>query len=193
MAFGNNYYGSNNFTTPFTPYTQNQGYQQPSYYNNNMGMGVGNNAFMQPQQPMNMNSNNNAMNNQNTNQQIYLPLTFVSDFNEAKRFIVNPNQTIYMRDSNAKDIMYIKSMDSQGTINFQTKKLVDVDLNNNANYGQNSNPNGQNPGIDLSNYVKRDEFKALQDKINELNASILALNKPLNKEVNNNPSREKRG
>lgn len=191
MAFGNNnYYGGNNFTTPFTPYTQNQGYQQPSYYNN-MGMGMGNNTYIPPQQPIA--SNNNAVNNQNVNQQIYLPLTFVSDFNEAKRFIVNPNQTIYMRDSNAKDIMYIKSMDSQGTINFQTKKLVDVDLNNNVNYGQNSNPSGQNSSIDLSNYVKRDEFKVLQDKINELNASILALNKPLNKEVNNNPNREKRG
>nr|DAR54926.1 MAG TPA: hypothetical protein [Caudoviricetes sp.] len=187
MAFGNNnYYGGNNYTTPFTPYA-NQSYMQPSYYNN-MGMGMGNNNAYMQQQPI-INNNNNSNQNQ-SNQQIYLPLTFVSDVNEAKRFIVNPNQTIYMRDSNSKDVMYIKSMDSQGTINFQTKKLVDVDMNS---LNSNQQVQTQQNNIDLSNYVKRDELKALQDKINELNNALLSFNKPLNKEMNNNTTREKRG
>ena len=149
---------------------QNYGYQQPQYQQNQMQQPIMNNGINQ--------------NHQQNNQQIYLPLTFVSDINEAKRFIVNPNQTIYMRDSNSKDIMYIKSMDSQGTINFQVKKLVDVDMNNNSQ---------QNNSIDLRDYVKRDELKELKDKINDLNNALMSFNKPLNKENTNNTFREKRG
>ena len=74
MAYGNNnYYGANNYATPFTPYTQNQSYAQPNYYNNAMGMN--NNSYVQ--QPI-MNNGINQ-NQQQSNQQIYLPLTFVSD------------------------------------------------------------------------------------------------------------------
>ena len=188
MAYGNNnYYGANNYSTPFTPYTQNQSYAQPNYYNNAMGMN--NNSYVQ--QPI-MNNGTNQ-NQQQSNQQIYLPLTFVRDINEAKRFIVNPNQTIYMRDSNSKDIMYIKSMDSQGTINFQVKKLVDVDMNNNNNNQNSQMNNQQNNSIDLRDYVKRDELKELKDKINDLNNALMSFNKPLNNGNTNNNTREKRG
>ena len=89
--------------------------------------------------------------------------------------------------------MYIKSMDSQGTINFQVKKLVDVDMNNNNN-NQNSQMNSQqNNSIDLRDYVKRDELKELKDKINDLNNALMSFNKPLNNGNTNNTSREKRG
>ena len=75
--------------------------------------------------------------------------------------------------------MYIKSMDSQGTINFQVKKLVDVDMNNNNNQNSQMN-NQQNNSIDLRDYVKRDELKELKDKINDLNNALISFNKPLN-------------
>ena len=64
MAYGNNnYYGANNYATPFTPYTQNQSYAQPNYYNNAMGMN--NNSYVQ--QPI-MNNGINQ-NQQQSNQQ----------------------------------------------------------------------------------------------------------------------------
>ncbi len=167
----NNYYGNNNYTSPYTPYTGGL-YQQPSYYT--------------PQQQNAFNGSLNALNqgNQqvppyqnNPQQQIYLPLTFVGDYNEAKMFIVKPNQTVYLRDTNNKDIMYIKSVDSQGTTNLQVKKLVDFDMNSQQQNNNNNNPIMSNePKIDMSEYVKKDEIKNLESRIEELSNIISNIN-----------------
>lgn len=97
---------------------------------------------------------------QQPQQQVYLPLTFVNGINEAKMFIVQPNQTFYLRDNTAKDILYIKSVDSQGTPNIQIKKLVDVQEQLVQTMQQNQ--------IDLSGYVTKEEFQKLEKKIEEL-------------------------
>lgn len=97
---------------------------------------------------------------QQPQQQVYLPLTFVNGINEAKMFIVQPNQTFYLRDNTAKDILYIKSVDSQGTPNIQIKKLVDVQEQPLQTMQQNQ--------IDLSGYVTKEEFQKLEKKIEEL-------------------------
>lgn len=169
--YNNNYYGNNNYTSPYTPYTASY-YQQPNYY--------------QPQQQNAFNSPLNASNQmpqsnqqyQTPMQQVYLPLTFVTDYNEAKMFIVKPNQTVYLRDTNNKDIMYIKSVDSQGTTNLQVKKLVDYDMNN-AQQNKCEQPISNEPKIDMSEYVKKEEIKSLESKIEELNNIISNMdNKP---------------
>lgn len=126
-------YGNNNFYGGYNPYNNyayggfNQQMVNNPYQAQNTNVG-------QPQQP----------------QQVYLPLTFVNGINEAKMFIVQPNQTVYLRDNTAKDILYIKSVDSQGTPNIQIKRLVDIQE-------QASQP--QASQIDLSDFVKKEDLK----------------------------------
>lgn len=99
---------------------------------------------MYPQQP-NQNYQNNYI--QPTQQTVYHPLTFVSGIEGAKAFIVNPNQTIYLIDSDS-DKLFIKSADSNGRYTIQTKRIVDVDI--------------EAPKI---NYVTLDDFNALKEKV----------------------------
>lgn len=72
--------------------------------------------------------------NQYTQQQTnYLPLTFISGIEGAKAFIVAPNQTVYLRDSDA-EIIYIKTADSQGRYNLKAYNLVPVEQSKPAEY-----------------------------------------------------------
>lgn len=132
MAYGNYYNGYN-------PYMQNNAFyggfnQQPN-----------NNSF----QPQNVN-----VAQPQATQQVYLPLTFVSGIEEAKKFIVQPNQTIYLRDNNTQDILYIKSVDSQGTPYLQVKKLIDA-----------NSTEEPKQTINTEDFVKREEFNRLEKKI----------------------------
>ena len=68
--------------------------------------------YSQPQQPQ-------------TN---YLPLTFISGIEGAKAFIVAPNQTVYLKDSDS-NILYEKKADAQGRYSltaFELKPISDV-------------------------------------------------------------------
>lgn len=127
-------------------------------YGNNFygGYNYGGYNYTNPQMQMQM----QTQQVQQPQQQVYLPLTFVNGINEAKMFIVQPNQTFYLRDNTAKDILYIKSVDSQGTPNIQIKKLVDVQEQPLQTMQQNQ--------IDLSGYVTKEEFQKLEKKIEEL-------------------------
>ena len=127
-------------------------------YGNNFygGYNYGGYNYTNPQMQMQM----QTQQVQQPQQQVYLPLTFVNGINEAKMFIVQPNQTFYLRDNTAKDILYIKSVDSQGTPNIQIKKLVDVQEQPVQTMQQNQ--------IDLSGYVTKEEFQKLKKKIEEL-------------------------
>ena len=127
-------------------------------YGNNFygGYNYGGYNYTNPQMQMQM----QTQQVQQPQQQVYLPLTFVNGINEAKMFIVQPNQTFYLRDNTAKDILYIKSVDSQGTPNIQIKKLVDVQEQPVQTMQQNQ--------IDLSGYVTKEEFQKLEKKIEEL-------------------------
>ena len=73
-----------NYNNPYN------GYQ----YNNYM------NQYQQPMQPQMQ---------QQTN---YLPLTFINGIEGAKAFIVAPNQTVYLKDSDS-NILYEKKADAQ--------------------------------------------------------------------------------
>ena len=67
--------------------------------------------------------------NQYTQQQTnYLPLTFISGIEGAKAFIVAPNQTVYLKDSDS-NILYEKKADAQGRYSltaFELKPINDV-------------------------------------------------------------------
>lgn len=127
-------------------------------YGNNFygGYNYGGYNYTNPQMQMQM----QPQQAQQPQQQVYLPLTFVNGINEARMFIVQPNQTIYLRDNTAKDILYIKSVDSQGTPNIQIKRLVDVQ--------EQPVQTTQQTQIDLSDYVTKEEFQRLEKKIEEL-------------------------
>lgn len=65
--------------------------------------------YTQPQQPQ-------------TN---YLPLTFISGIEGAKAFIVAPNQTVYLKDSDS-NILYEKKADAQGRYSLTAYEMKPV-------------------------------------------------------------------
>ena len=85
----------------------------------------------------------------------YIPLTFVSGIEGAKAFIVAPNQTVYLRDSDS-DTLFIKSADVQGRYSLKVYTLVPTEA-----------PSKHTPEyvtIDTLNNLK----KELEEKINKL-------------------------
>lgn len=56
----------------------------------------------------------------------YIPLTFVSGIEGAKAFIVAPNQTVYLRDSDT-ETLFIKTADNQGRYTLKTYNLTPTD------------------------------------------------------------------
>lgn len=61
--------------------------------------------------------------NMYTQQTIYQPLAFVNGIEGAKAFIVNPNQTIYLMDSDS-NTMFIKTADPQGRYTLKSFNLI---------------------------------------------------------------------
>ena len=86
--------------------------------------------------------------------QQYIPLTFVSGIEGAKAYIVAPNQTVYLRDSDS-DTIFIKTADAQGRYTLNTYTLVPVTDANKAPV-----------------YASVESLKVLEDKINKLEALI---------------------
>ncbi len=60
-------------------------------------------------------------------QQIYLPITYINGYNEAKRFLVFPNQTIFLKDDE-NGILYEKQVDSAGKVYLRPYKLTQIKL-----------------------------------------------------------------
>ena len=58
----------------------------------------------------------------------YLQLTFINGIEGAKAFIVAPNQTIYLKDSDS-NILYEKKADAQGRYTLTAFELKQVELN----------------------------------------------------------------
>lgn len=88
----------------------------------------------------------------------YLPLTFISGIEGAKAFIVAPNQTVYLKDSDS-NILYEKKADAQGRYSltaFELKPINDV-----------SKPQGE--------YATINDLKALKDELNILSSEVQKL------------------
>lgn len=94
---------------------------------------------------------------QSQQQASYIPLTFVNGIEGAKAYIVSPNSTIYLRDSDS-DKIYIKSSDAQGRLMMRTYRLVEVNDRDDKQMTQ--------------EFATRDELKEIRDKIDEIQSKL---------------------
>lgn len=85
-------------------------------------------------------------------------IIWVSGEAGAKAYLVAPNNTVQLWDSEAQTI-YLKSADASG---MPTMKVLDYTIRNSAPA---TVPAVQQP---VSDYVTRDEFNALAEKLNRL-------------------------
>lgn len=85
-------------------------------------------------------------------------IIWVSGEAGAKAYLVAPNNTVQLWDSEAQTI-YLKSADASG---MPTMKILDYTIRNSA---PTTAPAVQQP---VSDYVTRDEFNALAEKLNRL-------------------------
>lgn len=133
----NNY---NNFnTSPYMGAVNNYGLPN---YNNNYG---GNANFQNFQQSYYQQQN--AKGNNNNFVGIY-----VNGVEEANKYILGANQTIYMRD-NTSDLLFVKTSDSQGKYSLKAYHLIEDDTQG-------------------SEYVKKADFSILQASVNKLSESL---------------------
>lgn len=160
-------------------YMNNYGYPQqmnnqmstPYYgYPNNMQSTIDrleklqNQQYQQQQQQMNYQQPIQPQTNVNWVQ--------VTNIQQAKEQIVQPNNTVWMMDSSLPRI-YVKSVSPVGKIDFQPYQLVPLDENGNL-------PNQQMPVQQMNeqqmvpneNYVHIEEFNKLTKTVNELNQKI---------------------
>lgn len=97
----------------------------------------------------------------------------VTNIQQAKEQIVQPNNTVWMMDSSLPRI-YVKSVSPVGKIDFQPYQLVPLDENGNLPNQQMQVPQQVNEQqmVDNQNYVHVDEFNKLTQVVNELNQKI---------------------
>ena len=132
-------------------YSYQNPYGQMPYgnpYNNGYGMQQA--TQQMPYQQQNNNMYNAQQMQQQPTQQNYLPLTFVSGIEGAKAFIVNPNQVIYLKDSDS-DVLFEKKADSQGKYTLTAFKLTQIDINNIGKTNVNI------PPIKTENFLTKDK------------------------------------
>ena len=95
----------------------------------------------------------------------------VTNIQQAKEQIVQPNNTVWMMDSSLPRI-YVKSVSPVGKIDFQPYQLVPLDENGNLPNGQQMIINEQHNIENNQDYVHEDEFNKLTQIVNELNQKI---------------------
>lgn len=100
----------------------------------------------------------------------YIPLTFVSGIEGAKAFIVAPNQTVYLRDSDS-ETLFVKTADVQGRYTLKVYNLIPIEE---AQRGQKTNF----ATIDALNSLKSD----FEEKMNKISAELEKLNGGKNNE-----------
>ena len=100
----------------------------------------------------------------------YIPLTFVSGVEGAKAYIVAPNQTVYLRDSDT-DVLYIKTADIQGKYTLKAYNLVPIENNQKA-------VNVEFASIEALNALKND----FEQKMNKISLELEKLNGGKNNE-----------
>ncbi len=152
------------------------GYFGNSMYNQNGNIQPMNMQFYNPMQPQmdrlqqiqQQQQNQQQFNSQQYSQpqqpQSNVNWVQVTNMQNAKEQIVQPNNTMWMMDA-SKPQIYVKSVSNVGTIEFKAYKLVDIEEENNL-----SSNNIQQ--IDGQNYVHIDEFNKLAQVVQELTAKI---------------------
>ena len=130
-------------------YNYNQYGQYPYNYAQQPAYQQQYNQYQQPQQMQQMQQ-----------QTQYIPLTFVSGIEGAKAFIVAPNQTVYLRDSDT-ETLFIKTADNQGRYTLKTYNLTPTD-------GVTKQNNVEFATISELNAVKRD----FEERMNKLSLEL---------------------
>lgn len=82
-----------------------------------------------------------------------LQMAYVNGLEGAKSYIMNANQTMYLRDNNDETIMYEKKTDSVGRYQIKGFKLIEMQVENNA-------------------FKTTDDIKMLNDKLDSIIAMI---------------------
>lgn len=145
-------------------YNQNYGYGYPYGVN-----------YQIPYQQPNYNNMGNVVQNQNQQQPqpqtSYLPLTFTSGVVGVKSFIVQPNQTVFLRDSDeGSDLLFQKSADMYGKYTIKAYHMVEVNLDD---IGKPINENEKKFTPEVATKEDLINFKLLfENKINELSSLI---------------------
>lgn len=133
-----------NYTNPYTNtyggYYPQSNYPQPNYNNayNYQQMMAQQQTMPQIQQPN------------------YLPLTYVNGEEGAKAYIVSPNTTIYLRDSDSNKL-FIKSSDNNGKYTIEAYELTPI--------GENSQKAQiSHESIDPNQFISKEQLSALESK-----------------------------
>lgn len=110
----------------------------------------------------------------------YLQLTFINGIEGAKAFIVAPNQTIYLKDSDS-NILYEKKADAQGRYTLTAFELKPVEINT--------------PTAPVkSEYATTSDLNALKsifiEQMNTLSSKIEKLSLTQNKEATSNEQQQ---
>lgn len=150
-------YGNYPFGNPYQAYGMgNQNYQQ------NYGQQVQTQPMMQPTpQP----------------QTSYLPLTFTSGAVGAKAFIVGPNQTVFLKDSDeGSDLLFEKSADQYGKYTLKAYHLSEVKLDDIGKPIQKAQMTESITKEDLQFFATKNDLNDLktifENKMNDLSALI---------------------
>lgn len=101
----------------------------------------------------------------------------VTNIQQAKEQIVQPNNTVWMMDSSLPRI-YVKSVSPVGKIDFQPYQLVPLDENGNLPNNQQI-PIQQEQMEDGQGYVPVEEFNKLTKTVNDLKQTIITLNQKI--------------
>ncbi len=139
-------------------------YQQPNYY-------------PQQQIPQPQITQQQSVIPQNNSNQITSSIIWVQGEAGAKSYLVAPNTTIALWDSERKTI-YLKSADASG---MPSMKYIDYTIRENNQLTQNNN--------DSVDYATRDDIENLQNEIVGLRKKI----ESINAKRNNNTSHKKEG
>ena len=125
-----------NYNNPYQSYNQNYVYQQPY------------NQYPQYQQPTQMYQTYQP-------QVVYHPLTYINGIEGAKTFIVNPNQTFYLMDSDS-NTLYVKTADAQGKCDLKAFVLSSA---------ENNPHNQQKADLHSLNYVTKEDLNIFKEEI----------------------------
>lgn len=161
-------------------YINNYGYPQQSnnqigipYYGypNNMQSTIDRLEKLQNQQYQQQMGYQQQQNQEQANTNVnWIP---VANIQQAKEQIVQPNSTIWMRDSYLP-IIYVKAVSAVGKTDFQPYQLVPLDENGNLPNNQQISIQKQanEQQIENKNYVPIEEFNKWTQVVNELNQKI---------------------
>jgi len=164
---------------PYQPFMPQPNQNQAQQYNNMNNVNNMNN----------MGNMNNMMYQQPQPQTSYLPLTFTSGVVGAKSFIVAPNQTVYLRDSDENsNLLFEKSADANGKYTLKAYRLTQVELDNSGNPMDEIKKQDVITKTDLEEFATKKELinlqKAFEKEVNNLSYLILKSPKmPINEGV----------